>query len=150
MSEVDFRLQTLLWELWRQEGVTHIHHVHYTQLFFFHGNWFCTLIHNILKDTGAVIDLLIGEKKIVIQLGFKYRTSYNIMQGGEGWAKRVEVTISQEFTDTKVGVAWQSAQTHLACCVQQHQWTVLVQTLVSKLDKDEEGRWTALKAKQHH
>ena len=49
--------------------------------------------------------MLIGEKKIVIQPGFNCKTSDNILQGGEGWGKRVEVAISQEFTGTKVGVA---------------------------------------------
>ena len=58
-----------------------------------------------LKIQVTVVDLLIGEKKIVIQPGFNCKTSDNILQGGEGWGKRVEVAISQEFTGTKVGVA---------------------------------------------
>ena len=60
------------------------------------------------------------------------------MQGGEGIGQEGRGRNITGVYRHKVGVA--SAQTHLACCVQQHQWTVLVQTLVSKLDKDEEGR----------
>ena len=39
-------------------------------------------------------------------------------------------------TQSGSGLGMRLVQTHLACCAQQHQWTVLVQTLVSKLDKE--------------
>ena len=62
--------------------------------------------------------------------------THGSLQTQSGSGLGVIPTHGSSQTQSGSGLGMRLVQTYLACCVQQHQWTVLVQTLVSRLDKE--------------